>query len=339
MTDTFTSHAAVSAPHAHVAIFDTTMRDGEQSPGASMSHDEKLQLAEMLEDLRVDVIEAGFPIASNGDYAAVRAVSERVKESVVCGLARAGAQDIERCADALKPARRGRIHTFLSTSPQHRDHILRMSPEEVIEAVTRSVTHARNLCDDVEWSAQDATRTERDVLRRCVEAGHQRGGDDHQPARHGRLHLSHRVRGDVPATSWRTSRARPGGASAHCHNDLGLAWPTAWQPSRRSAAGGVRHQRHRRAGRERGAGGDRHGAEGAGRRAALRHGRGRDPHRPRQPLCVRDHRLSGAVQQGDRRQERLSPTRAASTRTGCSRTPRPTRSCGPRTSGAQLQPR
>ena len=153
-----------------VVIFDTTMRDGEQAPGASMSLEEKLELAKILEDMGVDVIEAGFPIASNGDFDSVRKVAEIVTESTVCGLARASAADIERAAEAVRPARRGRIHTFISTSPSHRDHILRMTPEEVIEQITGSVTLARNLCGDVEWSAQDATRTERDVLRRCVEA-------------------------------------------------------------------------------------------------------------------------------------------------------------------------
>src|SRR5580698_373088 len=152
-----------------VIVFDTTMRDGEQSPGASMSFDEKMELAKILEDMGVDVIEAGFPIASNGDFEAVRVIAKVVTESTVCGLARAGVADIERCAEAIRPAKRGRIHTFLSTSPQHRDYILRMSPEDVVDAVHGSVTRARNLCGDVEWSAQDATRTERDVLRRCVE--------------------------------------------------------------------------------------------------------------------------------------------------------------------------
>src|SRR3569833_3823294 len=138
----------------NVIIFYTTMRDGEQSPGASMSLEEKLELAKILEEMRVDVIEAGFPIASNGDFEAVRQIAEIVTESTVCGLARAGMADIDRCAEAIKPAKRGRIHTFLSTSPQHRDHILHASQEDVLEMITKSVTHARNLCGDVEWSAQ-----------------------------------------------------------------------------------------------------------------------------------------------------------------------------------------
>jgi 2-isopropylmalate synthase len=217
-----TAAASADAAREHVVIFDTTMRDGEQSPGASMSHDEKLELAKMLEEMGVDVIEAGFPIASNGDYAAVRAVSEIVKESVVCGLARAGVMDIERCADAIRPAARGRIHTFISTSPQHRDHILRMSPEDVIEAITKSVEHARNLCGDVEWSAQDATRTERDVLRRCVEAAIRAGATT--------INLPDTVGYTYPteyAAMFRDIREHVPGAdqvilSAHCHDDLGL---------------------------------------------------------------------------------------------------------------------
>ncbi len=207
----------------HVVVFDTTMRDGEQSPGASMSLDEKLELAKILEDMRVDVIEAGFPIASNGDFEAVRRISQIVTESTICGLARAGVADIERCAEAIRPARRGRIHTFISTSPQHRDHILRMTPADVIDAITGSVAHARNLCDDVEWSAQDATRTERDVLRRCVEAAIRAGATT--------INLPDTVGYSFPAEYGEMFRdlieAVPGADgvvfSAHCHNDLGLA--------------------------------------------------------------------------------------------------------------------
>src|SRR3569833_1861277 len=162
--------AAASSERDRVIIFDTTMRDGEQAPGASMSLDEKLELAKILEEMRVDVIEAGFPIASNGDIEAVRMISEIDTESTVAGLARAGVKDIERAAEAIRPARRGRIHTFLSTSPQHRDFILNMSQDDILELITKSVTLARNLCGAVEWSAQDATRTARAFLRRSVAA-------------------------------------------------------------------------------------------------------------------------------------------------------------------------
>ena len=206
-----------------VLIFDTTMRDGEQAPGASMSLAEKLELAKILEDLGVDVIEAGFPIASNGDFEAVREVSKIITRSTVAGLARASEKDIERAAEAVKPAARGRIHTFMSTSPQHRDYILRMSPEDVLEAVHRSVTCARNLCGDVEWSAQDATRTERDFLRRCVEAAIRAGA--------GTINVPDTVGYSYPdeyAGIFRDLIENVPGAdtvvfSTHCHNDLGLA--------------------------------------------------------------------------------------------------------------------
>ncbi len=217
------SHAEPDVKPEHVVVFDTTMRDGEQSPGASMSIDEKIELAKILEDMRVDVIEAGFPIASNGDFEAVRKIAQIVTESTVCGLARAGVADIERCAEAIRPARRGRIHTFISTSPQHRDYMLQMSPEEVIDAVHGSVTHARNLCDDVEWSAQDATRTERDVLRRCVEAAIRAGATT--------INIPDTVGYTYPseyAEIFRDLIENVPGAdgvifSTHCHNDLGLA--------------------------------------------------------------------------------------------------------------------
>ncbi|HEY5071954.1 MAG TPA: 2-isopropylmalate synthase [Caulobacteraceae bacterium] len=213
----------VEANFDRVLVFDTTMRDGEQSPGASMSLEEKLELAGILEEMGVDVIEAGFPIASNGDFEAVRKIAHMVTGSIVCGLARAGIGDIERCAEALRGAERGRIHTFISTSPQHRDHILRMSAAEVVDAVTASVSHARNLCGDVEWSAQDATRTERDVLRRCVEAAIRAGART--------INIPDTVGYSTPDEYAAVFRdlieAVPGADrvvfSTHCHNDLGLA--------------------------------------------------------------------------------------------------------------------
>jgi 2-isopropylmalate synthase len=206
-----------------VLIFDTTMRDGEQAPGASMSLAEKLELAKILEELGVDIIEAGFPIASNGDFEAVREVSKIIRNSTIAGLARASEKDIDRAAEAIRPAARGRIHTFLSTSPQHRDYILRMSPEDVLEAITKSVTYARNLCGDVEWSAQDATRTERDFLRRCVEAAIRAGAQT--------INIPDTVGYSYPdeyAAVFRDLIETVPGAdtvvfSTHCHNDLGLA--------------------------------------------------------------------------------------------------------------------
>ncbi len=153
-----------------VIIFDTTLRDGEQSPGASMTLDEKLRIAEMLEELGVDVIEAGFPIASEGDFEAVREVAKLVRKPIICGLARSGRADIDRAAEALRPAERGRIHTFIATSPLHMKFKLQMEPEEVHQAVIDSVTHARNYTDDVDWSPEDGSRTDPDFLCRVVES-------------------------------------------------------------------------------------------------------------------------------------------------------------------------
>src|SRR5690606_28849234 len=215
--------AAPVAERDRVIVFDTTMRDGEQSPGASMSLDEKLELAKILEEMRVDVIEAGFPIASNGDFEAVRRIAEIVSESTVCGLARAALGDIERCAEAIRPAKRGRIHTFISTSPVHMKWKLQMEPDAVLEMVTKSVSHARNLCGDVEWSAEDATRTERDFLRRCVEAAIKAGAST--------INIPDTVGYTYPdeyAAVFRDLIETVPGAdkvifSTHCHNDLGLA--------------------------------------------------------------------------------------------------------------------
>src|SRR4051795_7184007 len=206
-----------------VIVFDTTMRDGEQSPGASMSLPEKLELSKILEEMRVDVIEAGFPIASNGDFEAVNEIAKIVTESTVCGLARAALGDIARCAEALKPAKRGGIHPFISTSPVHMKWKLQMEPDTVLEMVTRSVTHARNLIDDVEWSAEDATRTERDFLRRCVEAAIKAGART--------INIPDTVGYTYPTEYAEIFRdlieAVPGADkvifSTHCHNDLGLA--------------------------------------------------------------------------------------------------------------------
>ena len=153
-----------------VIIFDTTLRDGEQSPGASMNLDEKLRIAATLENMGVDVIEAGFPIASVGDFEAVNEIAKVSRKATICGLARATKGDIERCAEAIKPAERSRIHTFISTSPLHMKYKLQMDPEKVFEKVKESVKFARNFTDDVEWSAEDGSRTERDFLARCVEA-------------------------------------------------------------------------------------------------------------------------------------------------------------------------
>ena len=151
-------------------IFDTTLRDGEQSPGASMTRDEKMRIAKQLERLRVDVIEAGFPASSNGDFEAVAAIAKAIKDSTVCGLSRANDRDISRAAEALKGAVRGRIHTFIATSPLHMEKKLRMTPDQVFEQAKLAVRFARNLVADVEFSPEDGYRSEVDFLCRVLEA-------------------------------------------------------------------------------------------------------------------------------------------------------------------------
>ncbi len=212
-----------SADKDRIVIFDTTLRDGEQSPGASMTHEEKLQVAELLDEMGVDIIEAGFPIASNGDFHAVSEIARIVKRAVVCGLARANPKDIDRAGEALKGAERARIHTFIGTSPLHRQFQLQMSQEQVHEAVIASVTRARGFTDDVEWSAMDATRTEHDFLCRCVEAAIKAGATT--------INIPDTVGYALPSEFHDLIRMlieRVPGAdgvifSTHCHNDLGLA--------------------------------------------------------------------------------------------------------------------
>src|SRR6202142_1469137 len=145
-----------------VVIFDTTLRDGEQCPGATMTHEEKLEVAELLDTMGVASLHPRFPIASDGDFAAVNEIAKRAKNSVICGLSRALPKDIDRCAEAIRPAKRRRIHTFLSTSPVHMKWKLQKEPHEVYEMVIGQVTRARSHTDDVEWSAEDGTRTEHD---------------------------------------------------------------------------------------------------------------------------------------------------------------------------------
>ncbi|MBF0372230.1 MAG: 2-isopropylmalate synthase [Alphaproteobacteria bacterium] len=206
-----------------ITIFDTTLRDGEQSPGASMNLDEKVRIALVLEDMGVDVIEAGFPIASNGDFEGVSAVARAVTKATVCGLARATRGDIERCAEAIRPAERGRIHTFISTSPLHMKFKLQMEPDKVLQAVKDSVGMARKLCDDVEWSAEDGSRTEHDFLCRCVEAAIAAGART--------INIPDTVGYAVPDEYGaliamlfnRVPNIDQAVISVHCHNDLGLA--------------------------------------------------------------------------------------------------------------------
>ncbi len=204
-------------------IFDTTLRDGEQSPGASMTKDEKLRIARQLERLRVDVIEAGFAASSPGDFEAVKSIADHVKESTICSLARANDRDISRAAEALKGAARARIHTFIATSPLHMEKKLRMSPDQVFEQAKLSVRFARNLCGDVEFSPEDGYRSDTDFLCRVLEAVIREGATT--------VNIPDTVGYAVPelyGAFIRTLRERVPNAdkavwSVHCHNDLGMA--------------------------------------------------------------------------------------------------------------------
>lgn len=213
-------------PSDHVLIFDTTLRDGEQSPGATMTHDEKLEIAEMLDEMGVDIIEAGFPIASEGDFAAVSEIAERSKNSVICGLSRANFKDIDRCAEAVRKAARPRIHTFIGTSPLHRA-IPNLSQDEMADLIHETVSHARNLVDDVQWSPMDATRTEHDYLCRVIEIAIKAGATT--------INIPDTVGYTAPRESADLIRMlieRVPGAdeiifATHCHNDLGMATANA----------------------------------------------------------------------------------------------------------------
>lgn len=207
----------------HLIIFDTTLRDGEQSPGASMNRDEKVRIAKALEKLRVDVIEAGFPIASQGDFESVQAVAKAVKDSRVCALARALDKDIERAGKALQEAKAPRIHTFLATSKIHMERKLHLTPEQVVEQAVRAVRLARRYTDDVEFSPEDAGRSEFEFLCRVLEAVIEAGARTvnipdtvgyNIPQQFGRL--VGRLREQVPNSDQAIF-------SVHCHNDLGLA--------------------------------------------------------------------------------------------------------------------
>jgi 2-isopropylmalate synthase len=204
-------------------VFDTTLRDGEQSPGASMTKDEKLRIARQLERLKVDVIEAGFAASSNGDFEAVKAIADHIKESIVCSLSRANDRDISRAADALKGATRSRIHTFIATSPLHMEKKLRMTPDQVFEQAKLAVRFARDLNGDVEFSPEDGYRSEPDFLCRVLEAVIKEGATT--------INIPDTVGYAVPELYGefiRMLRERVPNSdkaiwSVHCHNDLGMA--------------------------------------------------------------------------------------------------------------------
>jgi 2-isopropylmalate synthase len=216
--------ASVSgAAKDRVLIFDTTLRDGEQCPGATMTLEEKLEVAELLDTMGVDIIEAGFPIASNGDFEAVSLIAKRVKRATVAGLARAISADIARAGEAVRHAVRPRIHTFVSTSPIHLAHQMRKTEEEVLEIITGTVTQARNLIEDIEWSAMDATRTPIDYLCRCVEAAIKAGATTINLPDTVGYATPDEYRAMFRAVRERVPNADKAVFSAHCHNDLGLA--------------------------------------------------------------------------------------------------------------------
>ncbi len=218
-----------------VVIFDTTLRDGEQSPGATMTHDEKLEIAGLLDDMGVDIIEAGFPIASEGDFNAVSEIAKNSENSVICGLARAQFGDIDRCWEAVQHAKRPRIHTFIGTSPLHRA-IPNLTMDEMADRIHETVTHARNLCDNVQWSPMDATRTEWDYLARVVEIAIKAGATT--------INIPDTVGYTAPVESAdlikRLIAEVPGADdvvfATHCHNDLGMATAN----SLAAVAGGAR---------------------------------------------------------------------------------------------------
>jgi len=215
--------SATTSEKDRVVIFDTTLRDGEQSPGASMTTEEKLKVADLLDEMGVDIIEAGFPIASQGDFEAVQEIARRCERATVAGLARAISADIARAGEAVREARKPRIHTFVSTSPIHLQHQMKKSEEEVLEIIAATVTQARNLVEDVEWSAMDATRTPLEFLCRTVEMAIKQGATT--------INLPDTVGYAVPeeyAAMFRAIRERVPNSdkaifSVHCHDDLGLA--------------------------------------------------------------------------------------------------------------------
>ena len=206
-----------------IIIFDTTLRDGEQSPGASMSLEEKIQISRVFDELGIDIIEAGFPIASPGDFEAVAAISKILKNSIPAGLSRHTKKDIDACHEALKAAPRFRIHTFISTSSLHMKHKLNKSSKEVVELIKEHVTYARKFTDDVEWSCEDGTRTDMDFMCKTVELAIKCGART--------INIPDTVGYSVPSEFKKIIETLINKVpnidkailSTHCHNDLGLA--------------------------------------------------------------------------------------------------------------------
>jgi len=207
----------------NLIIFDTTLRDGEQSPGASMTKDEKIRIAKALETMKVDVIEAGFPIASDGDFESVKAVANVIKDSTVCGLARAKKIDIDRAGEAIKGANSGRIHTFIATSPIHMEHKLRLSPDQVVEQAVAAVRMARKYTNDIEFSPEDAGRSEPDFLCRIIEAVIKEGANTINIPDTVGYNIPHQFGALIKDLIERIPNSDKAIFSVHCHNDLGLA--------------------------------------------------------------------------------------------------------------------
>ncbi|MGH9280823.1 MAG: 2-isopropylmalate synthase, partial [Acidimicrobiales bacterium] len=216
-----TDHGVPATQAGRLTIFDTTLRDGEQSPGISLDAAEKLEIAEQLARVGVDVIEAGFPVASEGDFEAVRGIARTVHGPVIAGLSRTHVGDVDRCWDALRDADRGRIHVFISTSPNHMQHMLKMTPGQVVEATRTGVARAREHTDDVEFSPQDATRTPLEFMLEVLQAAVDAGATT--------LNIPDTVGYGIPwdfgALIQYIRREVKGTyiTSTHCHNDLGLA--------------------------------------------------------------------------------------------------------------------
>ena len=289
-------------------IFDTTLRDGEQSPGASMNLSEKLEVAHALRDLGVDVIEAGFPIASPGDFEAVQAIARQVQGPVICGLARCNAEDIDRAWAALRDCPRPRIHVFLATSAIHREFKLKMAKDEIVRRAVEAVQRAKAVCDDVEFSPEDAARTELDFLAEVVERVVEVGATTVNipdtvgyavPSQYAAAiaHLKKHVRGIDNVV-----------ISVHCHNDLGLAVANSLAAVLEGARqvectiNGIGERAGNCALEE-----DRHGRAHPQGLLQPRHRNQHAQALPHQPAGVARHRHPGAAQQGHRRPERLRP--------------------------------
>ncbi len=224
---TSTTNAPTVSEKDRVLIFDTTLRDGEQSPGATMTLREKLEIAALLDEMGVDIIEAGFPIASEGDFEAVSEIARQTERAVICGLSRAAKGDIDRAWEAVRHAKRPRIHTFIGTSPLHRQHQLAMDKEQVLRKIEETVSHARSLCDNVQWSPMDATRTERDYLIETVRVAVASGATT--------INIPDTVGYTAPRESAKITadlfeaipELKNCVVATHCHNDLGMATANA----------------------------------------------------------------------------------------------------------------